>query len=168
MTLGQRIVVLDKGRIQQIDTPMALYNRPANLFVATFLGSPKMNLLQGRVSEAGDALTLEIAEGTSLPLHPEPQLAAAVRDYAGRSLTVGLRPEDMHLDAAGPGRLAATVETVEPIGNEAFLNLRCGQVDLVVRVPPRTLPQPGDTVHLGHQPEHMHFFDPDSGRSLRA
>ena len=168
MTLGQRIVVLDKGRIQQIDTPMALYNRPANLFVATFLGSPKMNLLRGELVETHGMPRLRIAEGTTLALHPEPALAGTVRGYLGRALTVGLRPEDLSLAEAGPDRLEARVETVEPVGSEAFLNLRCGDCELVVRVPPRELPQPGDTVHLAHNPEHMHFFDPDSGRSLRA
>lgn len=168
MTLGQRIVVLDKGRIQQIDTPMALYNRPANLFVATFLGSPKMNLLSGGVVEQGGALSLRIDEGMDLPLHPEPELLPKVRACVGRTLTIGLRPEDLFLGEPGPGRMPATVETVEPVGNEAFLNLRCGDRELVIRLPPRGLPKAGDTVHLGHNPEHMHYFDQDDGRSLRA
>ncbi|MFC3549653.1 ABC transporter ATP-binding protein [Lysobacter cavernae] len=161
MTLGQRIVVLDKGRIQQIDTPMALYNRPANLFVATFLGSPKMNLLWGEVIER-DGLRLKIAEGVELPLQPDPALRAVVQGYVGRQLTVGLRPEDMHLAPAGPDRLPARVEMVEPVGNEAFLNLGCGGCDLVIRLPPYGLPAVGDTVHLGYVPERMHFFDPAS------
>jgi multiple sugar transport system ATP-binding protein len=168
MTLGQRIVVLDKGRIQQIDTPMALYNRPANLFVATFLGSPKMNLLRGEVVAQGDALALRIGEGAELPLHPEPELAPVVRGYVGRTLTVGLRPEDLFLSEPGPGRLPATVETIEPVGNEAFLNLSCGGSEMVLRVPPRDLPAVGATVHLGHNPEHMHYFDREDGRSLRS
>ena len=168
MTLGQRIVVLDKGRIQQIDTPMALYNRPANLFVATFLGSPKMNVLWGEVVGNGDALSLRIAENVELPLHPEPELRERVRTYIGRQLTVGLRPEDLTLAAPGPGHLQAKVETVEPVGNEAFLNLGCGGCELVLRLPPRSLPNAGDTVYLGHHPEHMHYFDSESGRSLRA
>jgi len=168
MTLGQRIVVLDKGRIQQIDTPMALYNRPANLFVATFLGSPKMNLLQGEVVERGGDLALRIAENLELPLHPEAGLRERVRGHVGKQLTVGLRPEDLSLAAPGPGHLQAKVETVEPIGNEAFLNLACGSSELILRLPPRNLPNAGDTVLLGHNPEHMHYFDSESGRSLRA
>ncbi len=167
MTLGQRIVVLDKGRIQQIDTPMGLYNRPDNLFVATFLGSPKMNLLWGEVIEAGEGLRLRIAEGVELPLQPDDALRPVVRGYLGRQLTVGLRPEDLHLGAPGPGRLAARVETVEPVGNEAFLNLGCGGCDLSIRIPPQHLPSVGDTVHLGHSPERMHYFDPASELRLR-
>ena len=168
MTLGQRIVVLDKGRIQQIDTPMALYNRPANLFVATFLGSPKMNVLSGEVVANGDGLSLRIGDNVELPLRPEPELRERVRAYAGKQLTVGLRPEDFTLAPRGPGHLQAKVETVEPVGNEAFLNLDCGGRELVVRLPPRSLPVAGDIVHLGHNPEHMHYFDAESGRSLRA
>lgn len=167
MTLGQRIVVLKDGKIQQIDTPMALYRHPANLFVATFLGSPKMNLLWGEVIER-DGLRLRIAEGVELPLQPDEALRESVRGYLGRRLTVGLRPEDMHLAEAAPERLSARVEVVEPVGNEAFLNLGCGGCDLVLRLPPYDLPAPGDTVHLGYAPERMHYFDPETERSLRA
>lgn len=167
MTLGQRIVVLDKGRIQQIDTPMGLYSRPANLFVATFLGSPKMNLLRGEVVE-DDGLRLRVGEGVELALRPEAGMVERVRAYLGRPLTVGLRPEDMSLAQASPGRLAALVEAVEPVGNEAFLDLDCGGSDLILRVPPRDLPKVGDTVHLGYVAEQMHYFDPESGASLRA
>lgn len=167
MTLGQRIVVLKEGRIQQIDTPMALYNHPANLFVATFLGSPKMNLLWGEVVERSDqGLALRIAEDVELPLQPEGALREQVRGYIGRKLTVGLRPEDLHLAEAGPGTLSTRVEAVEPVGNEAFLDLACGGCDLVVRLPPHDLPRVGDTVHVGYAPARMHYFDPDSEQRL--
>ncbi|UNK50099.1 sn-glycerol-3-phosphate ABC transporter ATP-binding protein UgpC [Lysobacter sp. S4-A87] len=167
MTLGQRIVVLDKGRIQQIDTPMGLYNRPANLFVATFLGSPKMNLLWGEVVENG-GLKLRMGDGVELPLKPPADMVERVRGYLGRQLTVGLRPEDMYLGQPGPGHLTATVEAVEPVGNEAFIDLGCGGVELILRVAPRDLPTVGDTVHLGYVAEQMHYFDQDSGVSLRG
>ncbi|MBF6024518.1 ABC transporter ATP-binding protein [Lysobacter niastensis] len=168
MTLGQRIVVLNAGRIQQIDTPMALYDRPANLFVATFLGSPKMNLLSGEVVERGGALALRVGEGVDLPLRPDGVLRERVQGYVGRQLTVGLRPEDLRLSEAGPATLPARVEGVEPVGNEAFLDLACGGGDLVVRLPPRDLPRIGDTVHLGHDPGRMHYFDPASESRLDA
>ncbi|MDR7134440.1 multiple sugar transport system ATP-binding protein [Lysobacter niastensis] len=167
MTLGQRIVVLKDGRIQQIDTPMALYNQPANLFVATFLGSPKMNLLWGEVVERESTdLALRISDGVELPLHPEGALREQVRGYIGQKLTVGLRPEDLHLAEAGPGTLSAHVEAVEPVGNEAFLDLGCDGCELIVRLPPHDLPKVGDTVHLGHVPARMHYFDPASERRL--
>ncbi len=170
MTLGQRIVVLDKGEIQQIDTPMALYEKPANLFVATFLGSPKMNLLFGPLLEdAQNGLRLRIAEGVELPLRPDPAMRVLLQAYVGKELTVGLRPEDMHLSHEGDiGRLPAKVETVEPVGSEAYINLGCGGCDLVVRLPPYNLPAVGQTVHLGYEETRMHFFDSASGRRLAA
>ncbi|QWP75137.1 sn-glycerol-3-phosphate ABC transporter ATP-binding protein UgpC [Lysobacter sp. K5869] len=162
MTLGHRIVVMKDGKIQQIDTPMALYNRPVNLFVATFLGSPKMNILWGPLIERDGGLHLKIGEGVELRLRPPGELLEKVRGYVGRELMIGLRPEDMHLAEAGPDTLPAKVEVVEPVGNEAFLNLGCGGCDLVVRLPPFHLPQAGDTVHLSYAAERMHFFDRES------
>jgi len=162
MTLGHRIVVMKDGKIQQIDTPMELYNRPVNLFVATFLGSPKMNILWGPVSERDGGLHLKIGEGVELRLRPQGELLEKVRGYIGRELMVGLRPEDMHLADAGPDTVPAKVEVVEPVGNEAFLNLGCGGCDLVVRLPPFHLPRAGDTVHLSYAAERMHFFDRES------
>jgi multiple sugar transport system ATP-binding protein len=164
MTLGQRIVVLKDGEIQQIDTPMALYERPANVFVAGFLGSPRMNLLRGTLQEGEGGPRLRLDDGAELPL---PAGEAALRQAAGRPLTVGLRPEDMRLAAqADATGLPAQVEAVEPVGNEAFVNLRCGGGEIVVRMPPRDLPAPGDTVRLGCVPGRMHFFDAESGMRL--
>jgi multiple sugar transport system ATP-binding protein len=168
MTLGQRIVVLKDGEVQQIDTPMALYERPVNVFVATFLGSPKMNLLWGPLlaDSAGD-LRLRIAEGVELMLLPADGMRARLQAWVGRPLTVGLRPEDMHLGSTGdPACLPAKVEAVEPVGNEAFINLGCGGCDLVVRLPPYGLPKAGDTVHLGYAAERMHFFDSVTGQRI--
>ncbi|MGO4263652.1 ABC transporter ATP-binding protein [Lysobacter sp. TAB13] len=162
MTLGQRIVVMKDGKIQQIDTPMALYERPINLFVATFLGSPKMNILWGPVLERDGGLHLRIGEGVELRLRPQGEMLEKVRAYIGRELMIGLRPEDMHLAEAGPDTLPAKVEVVEPVGNEAFLNLGCGGCDLVLRLPPFHLPAPGETVHLSYAAERMHFFDRQS------
>ncbi|HZV37913.1 MAG TPA: TOBE domain-containing protein, partial [Pseudoxanthomonas sp.] len=164
MTLGQRIVVLKDGEVQQIDTPMALYEKPANLFVASFLGSPKMNLLRGELG--GDGLVLRIADGAELHLQPDPATAEALRAYVGKTLVVGLRPEDMQLAPDATAKLPAVVEAVEPVGNEAFLNLGCGGCELVIRLPPRGLPEPGQRVGLDYAPERMHFFDPDSERRI--
>jgi multiple sugar transport system ATP-binding protein len=167
MTLGQRIVVLKDGVIQQIDTPMMLYGKPTNVFVATFLGSPKMNLLRGPLVEAGGRLGVRVADGVELALSPDAALRPVLEARIGRQLTVGMRPEDMHLGTAGDALcLPARVEAVEPVGNEAFINLGCGGCDLVIRLPPQGLPSPGDDVHLGYAPERMHFFDTESGARL--
>ena len=166
MTLGQRIVVLKVGEIQQIDTPMALYAKPANLFVAGFLGSPAMNLLRGRViDEGGLALDTGVAR---LPLDASATLRDVAHAATGRELIVGLRPEDLAPPRAdGPKAiLRAQLELIEPVGNEIFLNLRCGEEALVARVSPQELPVAGGMIDLAYDPARLHLFDPDSGKRL--
>ncbi|KAF1687596.1 sn-glycerol-3-phosphate ABC transporter ATP-binding protein UgpC [Pseudoxanthomonas broegbernensis] len=161
MTLGQRIVVLDAGRIQQIDTPMVLYERPANLFVAGFLGSPAMNLLEGEL-QAADGLRLAVdgapAAGVPLP-------GATVPDaWLGRRVVLGVRPE--HLSPAPGDGLPARVEVVEAVGSEAYLHLDFAGRPLVSRLPPQSLPVPGAELRMRADPAHLHFFDPQSGARL--
>jgi multiple sugar transport system ATP-binding protein len=166
MTLGQRIVVLNGGVIQQIDTPMHLYDRPANLFVAGFLGSPAMNLLRGTLHADG-GWTLAMPQG-ELKLGELPQ-ASVLEAWRGREVVVGLRPEDLlpRADAAGAA-LSAQLEVLEPVGNEVFLNLRHGGLSLVARTPPRELPAPGSTLHFGFAPGRLHFFDAAEGTRIGA
>ncbi|MCF7220218.1 ABC transporter ATP-binding protein [Marilutibacter chinensis] len=166
MTLGHRIVVLREGRIQQIDTPMALYERPANLFVASFLGSPAMNLVEGELGRADGAggYRLRIGDGLALAL-PE---ASGLEAVVGHRVTLGIRPEDLALAEAGPGALPARVEVVEAVGSEAYLNLDCDGHPLVARVPPWRLPSAGELVHCRPAAERLHFFDPGSGERLPA
>ncbi|HET6396814.1 MAG TPA: sn-glycerol-3-phosphate ABC transporter ATP-binding protein UgpC [Pseudoxanthomonas sp.] len=158
MTLGQRIVVLDAGRIQQIDTPMALYERPANLFVAGFLGSPAMNVLEGEL-QASEGLRL-VLDGASVPL-PGVEVPAA---WLGRRVALGVRPE--HLQPHPEQGLRARVEVVEPVGSEAFLHLDFAGRPLVARLAPQALPAPGAELRLRADPAHLHFFDPQDGRRL--
>jgi multiple sugar transport system ATP-binding protein len=159
MTLGQRIVVLDRGVVQQIDTPMHIYERPANLFVAGFLGNPSMNFLHGRVRDDGSAVeTAEVRLNT-------PPLGA----YRGREVVAGIRPEDLHrvdANAAWGTGLDVTVELVEAIGNEAYLHTRCGSWPLIVRTAPSNLPNIGDRIGLRADPQRMHFFDAADGKRL--
>ncbi|HYM85940.1 MAG TPA: sn-glycerol-3-phosphate ABC transporter ATP-binding protein UgpC [Pseudoxanthomonas sp.] len=161
MTLGQRIVVLKDGEIQQIDTPMALYERPANLFVAGFLGSPAMNLLQGRLVQP-DGLMLEMGQGQRLPL------GAATVDpqWLGEAVAVGIRPENLQPANGSPSSFQAVVEVVEPVGNEVFLNLRYGVHELVARVAPRDLPELGAVLSMNLATDRLHFFDVASGNRL--
>jgi multiple sugar transport system ATP-binding protein len=162
MTLGQRIVVLRDGKVQQIDTPMALYARPANLFVAGFLGNPAMNLVPGRLSRSA-GLALELATGERLPLDP----AVAVPEaWLGRELVLGVRPESLRAAAPGGPRLCPVVEAVEPVGNECFVHLRLGDQALVLRGPPDFLPRPGDAWPLAPVGPGLHFFAAASGDRL--
>ena len=163
MTLGQRIVVLDAGEIQQIDTPMALYDHPVNLFVAGFLGSPAMNLLRGIVGEDRNGLNLRCG-GVSWPMESPDSLAPdSWRAFNGKELIIGIRPEDLRPVAASESGIDTEVDLVEPVGNEIFLNVRVGAQHLSARTPPRQLPEVGATLRIACDPERLHAFDPGSG-----
>ncbi|TKS54173.1 sn-glycerol-3-phosphate ABC transporter ATP-binding protein UgpC [Luteimonas yindakuii] len=161
MTLGQRIVVLDRGEIQQIDTPMALYERPVNLFVATFLGSPAMNVLRGRLLRA-DGWSLLLDDGGRVALGE----AALDAGLDGREVALGIRPE--HLQRAEGSGFAPVVEVVEPVGSDVFVNLRHGALPLIARLPPGELPTPGSTLPLRVEARHAHLFDAESGARIEA
>jgi multiple sugar transport system ATP-binding protein len=153
MTLGDRIVVMKAGEIQQIDTPMRLYEKPANVFVAGFLGSPAMNFFEGRVDGS------RIAIGSALL--PVPQGTTLAND-----VVVGVRPEDLVLAPNGNGALEAKLEVVEPVGNEIFLNLRHNDRAIVMRVPPQALPETGSMLRIAIKPERVHLFDPKTERRI--
>jgi len=163
MTLGQRIVVLDGGVIQQVDTPMALYEQPANLFVAGFVGSPAMNLIRGTLRRQGGwrlaGAQGELALGEALP---DPAWSA----WCDREVVLGIRPEHLQPVETGAAALIAQLEVIEPVGNEIFLNLRYGDLALVSRVAPRALPEPGSVVPLGLVSGRLHLFDGASGTRI--
>ncbi|HLI17295.1 MAG TPA: sn-glycerol-3-phosphate ABC transporter ATP-binding protein UgpC [Rhodanobacteraceae bacterium] len=167
MTLGERIVVMNDGEIQQIDTPMRLYEQPANLFVAGFLGSPAMNFFRGRMRE--DLRGLEMQDAV-LPLADLESAGLPLDAVRGRDVVLGLRPE--HLQLARPPATAslvqfdAALEVVEPVGNEAFLNLRFGDTALVARVPPQALPAPGEILRMQFDPSRLHVFEARSGHRI--
>ena len=164
MTLGQRIVVLKDGQIQQIDTPMALYGKPANLFVATFLGSPAMNVLQGTLVQA-DGLALQLGDGRRVGL--DAAQAQVPAQWLQREVAVGVRPEHLLPAAAGEAAsFAPEIEVLEPVGNEIFVNLRHGPQALVARCPPQALPAIGAPLPLRLAPGSLHFFDVVSGQRL--
>jgi len=144
MTLGDRIVVMNGGEIQQIDAPMRLYEKPANVFVAGFLGSPAMNFFRGGVDGGG---RVKIADEGDV--------------------IVGVRPEDLVLAAdADSDALEATLEVVEPVGNEMFLNLRRGDHEIVMRVPPRAMPETGTMLRIAIKPDRVHLFDRKTERRI--
>ena len=154
MTLGDRLVVLDAGKIQQIDTPLNLYRNPANRFVAGFIGSPPMNFLEGRF-ENGKFVTLD--GSLSIPTGDR-------RPATGERIVLGVRPE--HLSIGSGARF--TLDLVEPIGNEVFIYATVGDNQVVARVAPRELPPIGSPIDLAFDPQHMHFFDAQSGARLSS
>ena len=174
MTLGERVAVLNHGVIQQVDTPGELYSRPANTFVATFIGSPAMNFLRAR-------LTGGVVEFAAYRFELPAQLRERLREVDGEVL-LGLRPEhffDPRLSAPGAtgNRLPVTVELTEQLGSETLLYFRAdgveaeqeseGEVELggalVARLDPRTGAAPGERLVLGVDIERAHFFDPSTG-----
>ena len=168
MTMGDRIVVMRDGLIQQIDKPLHLYNKPVNQFVAGFIGSPSMNFIRGKLAANGSGLVFD--EGNvqlALPSDHGQQLGS----YLGREVTLGIRPEDIH-DPDTIGRnvetveIAAKVEVVEPMGNEVFLNLTTGKTAFVARVDPLHMPQVDQTVKLAVEIDKAHFFALDNQESL--
>jgi multiple sugar transport system ATP-binding protein len=155
MTMGHRIAVLNAGRLQQLGTPMELYQWPANLFVAQFIGSPAMNLLPVEAISAGQ---LQLG---SRKLAVEGPLAEALATRAGQGLTGGLRPEHFQLAPATNRNLRAEVSHGEALGNEQLLTCRLEEGDHLVQMrvgPEENLP-PGSTVHLAIDPRGWRLFD---------
>ena len=165
--MGDRIVVMKDGLIQQIDSPLNLYNHPVNQFVAGFIGSPAMNFIEGVISTEGGLVFDEGNFRLPLPASYENEL----KGHTGRSVLLGIRPEDIH----DPGTLSsgretveitAKVEVVEPMGNEVFLFLTTGKTSFVARVDPRAVPTVGQDIQLAVEVDKAHFFDGEGEASL--
>jgi multiple sugar transport system ATP-binding protein len=158
MTMADRIVVMHDGIIEQIGTPLDLYDQPANRFVAEFIGSPAMNLVAGTLGGSNGATHVEAA-GTRWPV---PQLRGGA---PGQAVHYGIRPGDIHLAPAGQG-IAAKVIVVEPTGAETELLLQVGDAQIVAVLHGRTAAQPDSTVHLAIDADKAHVFDGASGQRL--
>ena len=156
MTLADRIVVMNHGRIEQVGTPRELYETPSNAFVATFIGSPRMTL----VAAVRDGAHFAVADSGTVLLPGAPD--------SGESVTLGLRPDGLHLAGSDDG-LRAEFEYAEYLGNEAYGYARLGDgTRISLRLDPRApAPNPGDRVMLRADPAAVHFFDPRSGNRLR-
>jgi len=164
MTMGDRIVVLEDGEIQQVDTPLNLYNHPVNRFVASFIGSPAMNLFEGALEPNGAGLSFRAAaDAFTVPL-PD---ALAAPLIAGASVTLGIRPEAIRV-ADGPDAAASRwqLDVVEPMGSEVVLYVHNGPHHAVARVEPQALPEPGESVDLALDVRRLYVFDRTSGAAL--
>lgn len=155
MTMADKIVVMEDGYIRQVGAPLELYDRPANKFVAGFIGSPSMNLLDGIV-RFGDQPTIEVA-GSSMPISND----AGLSD--GQSVIYGVRPEDFKLSEAG---LPARISVVEPTGSETHVISKTEGGEVVSVLRERQVLSPDDTIHLAANPDRVHLFDPESGARL--
>ncbi|MGA1565090.1 MAG: ABC transporter ATP-binding protein [Ilumatobacteraceae bacterium] len=185
MTMGDRVAVIKDGYLQQVDTPQNLYDRPVNVFVAAFIGSPSMNLFDGRLALSGDTATVTLGSQT-LTLGSEVLAARpALRNYDGRNVVVGIRPEDFEDnefagDASGR-TMTAPVKLIEALGSELMVHFSIdaptvdsgdpdapetqpvdGQANAVGRFNPRSRVRSGDTATIAVSTENLHFFDAES------
>ncbi|MFS8111145.1 sn-glycerol-3-phosphate ABC transporter ATP-binding protein UgpC [Rhizobium jaguaris] len=152
MTMADRIVVMHGGIVEQIGSPLELYDNPANLFVAGFIGSPSMNILKGRL-DGGSFVT---DDGTRVAVN-----GAAAR--GDQPITLGIRPEHLRLDPQG---LPAEIVTVEPMGSETQVAMRLGGHDLIGVFRERILNAPGEILKIGVETDHIHLFDAETGKRL--
>jgi ABC-type sugar transport system ATPase subunit len=152
MTLADKIIILDKGTIQQIGPPSEIYQRPVNTFVATFVGSPQMNLIEGTV----DARGIFTSHGFTIALSSI--LGERCGDYAGKPLTVGIRPEDLQPADSNCAFIEGEVELVEDLGSDKFVHLTFGDRRLISRLPPNVSVNRGDALRLAAEPKKLHFF----------
>ncbi|MCD6681740.1 MAG: sn-glycerol-3-phosphate ABC transporter ATP-binding protein UgpC [Burkholderiaceae bacterium] len=155
MTMADRIVVMHDGVVEQAGTPLEIYDRPANVFVATFIGSPSMNLLAGRIG--ADRGTVELAGGARMAL------AQPASARPGTEIRVGVRPEHLALNGEG---LACEIAVVEPTGADMQVIARCAAGELVASFRERHPFRPGDRINLAASPHALHVFDAASGARL--
>ncbi|MGE5496181.1 MAG: ABC transporter ATP-binding protein [Burkholderiales bacterium] len=164
MTMATKIVVMKDGRIQQIDSPHELYEQPCNMFVAGFIGTPKMNFLNVRVVRSGEEYMLETA-GTTLPL-PHSELYGALEQYIGKTIVLGIRPEHIYpaqtANAANGYAIEPEIDVAELMGAETYLHFTMGGEDITARVASSCSLQAGKRVSLVIDTGRLYLFDKDT------
>ncbi len=156
MTMADRIVVLHDGRVEQVGTPLELYDFPVNLFVASFIGSPSMNILKGTI-KGGTQPSFQTDTGMKLPLRTAPA------GSEGMQVSYGMRPEHIQISDEG---VPAEVVVLEPTGSETQLMLKAGGYDVTAIVKDRIHAKPGDTVRISPRLDTIHLFDTTTGQRL--
>ena len=170
MTLGTRIVVMSAGIVQQVDTPKALYDTPCNLFVAGFIGSPQMNFLDATCKVNGGKVSLQVgAANIALPDAKGKKLIEG--GYEGKTVVLGIRPEDVHDEADFIAKspdtcIEATIRVYEMLGAEANLYFDYEGANMTARVEPRTPARPGDTVKFAFDADKIHVFDKETEMTI--
>lgn len=162
MTMGDRIVIMKDGIVHQVDTPLNLYNKPANKFVAGFIGSPSMNFMKGKVGINGEAVFE--SEGRQVKLKIGKNMADRLKSYNGKETWLGIRPEDIYdasLTQKGDNHstISTNLEVVEPMGNEILLYFNIELQQFVARIPAREIPKAGKSKELLFDTGKLHFFD---------
>ena len=170
MTLGTRIVVMKDGVIQQVDTPQNLYQKPCNLFVAGFMGSPQMNFLEGTISQKNNDVFITIGDSDiKIPAAK----ASALKDggYVGKAVIMGIRPEDIHdsemfISSSPSGSMESVVKVYELLGAEVYLYFDVNGTQVTARVDPRTTAKTGDPIKFAFDMEKSHFFDKETEKVI--
>src|SRR5690554_3276441 len=168
MTMGTRIVVMKDGLVQQVDTPQNLFDRPCNLFVATFIGTPQMNLFNAKLERSGKNLVIKFGKNT-IELPESKSKFLTDESFIGKDVILGVRPEDIHNEeifiASSPKTvITAEVDVVEKLGNETIMYTKVDGKDdyTVARVDARTQAEAGDVVKFAIDANHVHLFDPET------
>jgi multiple sugar transport system ATP-binding protein len=168
MTMATRIAVLDNGELQQVGTPQELYDEPRNVFVATFIGSPAMNLVEATVAGGGEGMQLSFG---GLEFATPPPLAKRLASHKGKRVLFGIRPEDVHDREFTPRSIApaparAQVDVTELLGSEVFLHLVIGGETMLARVDPRTRARPGQEIDVAFDMGRAYVFDPETSLAI--
>ncbi len=168
MTMGDRIVIMKDGIVNQVNTPLNLYNKPANRFVAGFIGSPSMNFLRGKI-ENGSKMSFQ-SSGGSLKMELPGSISDHLRKYVNKDVWMGIRPEDIY-DVISSGRkdlmdVDVTLDVVEPMGNEIFLYFMLDEMQFVARIPAREEPPAGSKRKLIFDNNKLHFFDAETEEAI--
>lgn len=169
MTMATRIAVINKGILQQLDTPQNLYDKPNNIFVAGFIGSPAMNFFPAKLSVGGGKVTVDMGD---FQVRVPEALTGPYKDHDGKEVVFGIRPENIHdPDFAPPNihgeKVAAKVDVTELMGNETFLYLVSGKNTYVGRVDPRSKMRVGDTMQVIFDMDKFHIFDASTEDAIR-
>jgi multiple sugar transport system ATP-binding protein len=167
MTLGNRIAILKDGMLQQIDAPSAVYENPANVFVAGFIGSPAMNFFTARLEQMDGGLWVR---GGGLDIHLPSEIGVRTNGYSGQQVILGVRPEDIHDGSraspdSGPPAMA-NVDVVEHMGSENIVHLTSGDASFVARMDRSIDPRPGDALPIMIDAHKIQLFDPATEKAI--
>lgn len=172
MTMGTRIVVMKDGLMQQVDTPQNLFDRPCNMFVATFIGTPQMNLFNAKLEKSGKNLVVKFGSHT-IELPESKSKFLIDESYIGKDVIFGVRPEDLHneeifINSSPKTVITAEVDVIEKLGNETIMYTKVDGKDdyTVARVDARTQAETGDIIKLAIDANHIHLFDPETELSI--
>lgn len=170
MTMGDRIVVMKDGFIQQVDTPQNLYEYPCNEFVAGFMGSPQMNFIDAAVGKNGSDYTLTFGACT-ITIPADKANGTTIGDYVGKEVVFGIRPEDVHdepdfIEKAGGTHASADVEVTELMGAETYLYLNCENNAITARVEPSSTAKSGDKIQIAFDLSKIHLFDKETEQAV--